>query len=79
MFGAIRQQAITWSSVDQVLRYHLASQGHYELKDASLYLSHMGELWSVFSECFVGKIDHIIKRLLVVSYQTAWLSPDKPS
>ena len=30
MFCAIRQQTITWTSVDQVLWHHLTSLGHFE-------------------------------------------------
>ena len=34
--GAVKQQAITWTSVDQDLSHHIASQGHNELSPTPL-------------------------------------------
>ena len=52
--GALRQQAITWVNVDQVLCRHMASPGHNEL--THLPLDKMAAIsQTIFSDAFSQK------------------------
>ena len=47
--GAVRQQAITWTSVDQDLQRHMASLGPNELKNKNVFWSCQGDsqVWTL--------------------------------